>query len=582
MSRGLGLSTLVAGGLLLGGAGGCELVAGISERLYEPETEPPDTCLEGELRCTEALGVERCAGEAWVADRSHLGCEFSAVTLPMFRDAGEASSEFALLAANPGSEDAEVEVGGQRVTIPSGEARQIPVDFKTSVANPGARSAVFAAGAYRVTASRPVSLVQVNGANPEVHDVDASLLVPWHVAATTGAAAATPHVLSTIRDMSAHLAVVAKEPTSLTLTGVPTAHVFIDGLAVTANGSGSLQLGADDTLVLQTERTKGPSGSMCGWNQAAGYYGCGSEGVSVDFPRDCPDVMPGPEESCDPNAPSFGLVGCCANGGALAVWCQGSGPPCPDNPNGGMCHELCPFHEEDIAADVSGIQIVADKPVLAFAGHACALAPLKTKYCSHTEVPLLAPTAAAQVVVAPRPGIPWRVQIVATAPGTMVAAEPPLPPPITGEIAEAGQQIAFDATADGYVITANQPVAITATRLGSADTPPTATHALMVDRGSTDILFPVADRFDAVTVTVIGPSGTTVTVGSSTVPLTNPLGDSGLASSHIPLTTAGDVIAFHLTSPVPVLAQVYAEAKVDDFRRAAYWHPAALAFEAQP
>jgi hypothetical protein len=247
-------------------------------------------------------------------------------------------------------------------------------------------------------------------------------------------------------------------------------------------------------------------------------------------------------------------------------------------------HEPCPYHEYDPVADVSGLRVDADKPILAFAGHVCDLSPLSGRYCSHTEaaIPPEAALGGARVAVAPEPGAPWELRVVATEPGTTLAITPPPPTGTKSTLVRPGESVAFQAAAAAYLVEASAPVLVTATGWGSDDGHgPEMTTALDPTRGRTHVAMGTAAGFEDAIVTVVGPWGTTVTLGAKQIALQESIGGSTWAVGTISvLANPGSVL--HLVADAPVTAQIHARAPVPDdpSRSALYWHPMSFALDA--
>lgn len=554
---------------------GCEWVAGITDRTRGSRDQP---CESGQSRCSSGR-AQRCDDAVWVDEQGSLGCEFSAVTLPTLRSTGSGSAaRFALLIGNPGPLAATVTITRgtfqSQTTIEPEQARQLELPWVQPLSNPGAGSVVETGAAYRLISDRPVAVVQLGGANPATHDGDASTLLPWHLAGTTALAVGGGHILSSISDVPSYVAVVAKsDGTQLTVTGSPSSEVHAVG-GVNDKGTGTLLLNAGDVALLQSRRTV-PAPSMCGWNNSAGWYGCLADGTTPPAgtqPMACTDVLPKEGEPCDPSDAQLGLIGCCATAGATAVWCATSSFPCPGTGTG-ICHEQCPIHAQDPVADVSGIRISANKPIVAFSGHVCARSPLGVKYCGHTEVSLSPRAAGQQIVLAPDGA--WEVRIVAEQAGVPIEITPAPPSGSPWVATSAGQTLAFAASSQAVIVESTAPVAIAGARVATNAVTTAMTPGVELARARRAMSILVPAKATDVSVDVAGPLGAQVTFDGQQISLADDIGH-GVGLHRFAVTGSAAPRLLTLTASGPVVAQVHAYLPVpqDPTKRVAYWYPA--------
>ena len=574
--------TLLAAALVGSTLGGCYSDKWIADLAAETEgdTGTSGDCDAGDLQCSEQ-GVLRCVDGSWAPDRSNIGCDFVAATLPMEDVDGV---QVVLGLANAGLRPANVEltVGGTSVgaiQVMPGAAAQLTLPWNAALGDPSS-SATVVDGGILVTSDEPVAAFMVNRGDAASRTSDAATLLPRHVWGDEYYALTNPHFVSPLNgDQGSGFwaAVAHDQPVGVMATGGPAASLAPGG-GLDANGSGGAGLGPGGALVAVTA-SSGVDAFACGWNPGANYYGCGRPPVaepSGSAPLVCA-ATPAEGTAC---SGTEAFIGCCGDDGA-AYYCDAVDA-------GAWVREACPPLSD--GSDLSGSRVRGDKPFAFFAGHSCTNIPAYEPYCDHLEEQLWPSNKAGRrfPVVAPSfDGVPksYLLRILALEGPVQLGFMPPLagaPSSIatTGEYVDIWVAADVVSTAD-FVVEADGAIMVMQMSLGDDGGfgDPAMLLTPSFEQGMTHMPFFVPGGFNSASVTLVGPPGTTVEVDGSPITLMAPLTAN---EAYVRAALQPSPNGYHqVRSPVPVVASVFARNASPD-PNTTLWYPAGVADPSGP
>ncbi len=201
------------------------------------------------------------------------------------------------------------------------------------------------------------------------------------------------------------------------------------------------------------------------------------------------------------------------------------------------------------AVDLTGTRVTADKPVQVIGGHRCIYIPNDTPYCDHIEESMLPVTALSKAYIVAAPLLrannntdvvsPRMVRVIATEPNTTIAYDPNQAGAPTN-LANAGDFFEIAATSASFKITSDKKVMVvqymrgrTATNSTVGD--PAMAMAVPIDQYRTSYLFHASPTYDYNYVTVIAPTGATVTLDGAVLGGWAAVGGTGYSVTRVPL-----------------------------------------------
>jgi hypothetical protein len=535
---------------------GCYSNAWIGDLLGESETEGAGDCVAGDLQCTDD-GVEACVDGSWVVDRSNLGCEFMAASLPT-NEIGAGQVTIGLTNSGNRSASVTLAVAGVNVgaaQVEPGSAAQLAIPWNPAVGSPSA-SVNVAGGGVVLTSDQPVAAFLFNRGDAASVTSDASTLLPRHVWGDDYYAVTNPHFVSpfTGEQGAGFWAALSTEPVALTVAGGPRTQLAA-GAGLDVAGNGNVSLGAGGAVVAVTQSSGVAMGS-CGWAPASNFYGCGRPPLadpSGALPLACAPT-PAVGSACMGQA---AFIGCCAPDGTayycntieMGTWVQESCPPLADG------------------SDLSGARIRGDRPFAAFGGHSCANVPSYKTFCDHLEEQLWPSERAGDrfAVIAPSfdgAAKSYLLRVLAIAGPVDLTFTPPVPQ-APNAIAGAGEYVDVWVATDminpaDFILDASGPIEVVQLSFGDEGGlgDPSMLLTPSLDQGRREMAFFVPSGFSTISVTLVGPPGTEVTVDGNTVTLTSPLGpEHAYSRVQVPAKANG----YHsVRATNPVTATVFA------------------------
>lgn len=237
-------------------------------------------------------------------------------------------------------------------------------------------------------------------------------------------------------------------------------------------------------------------------------------------------------------------------------------------------------------SDLTGTRVIADKPVQVIGSHMCTFVPHDVPACDHLEETNL-PTASlgsdylvTAPLIEPENAAPFAkgrmIRIVATAPNTAVAYDPPQEEGPTW-IAEVGDYIDFMSD-DDVRITASAKVAVAEYMLGQLAGggmgDPSMTIAIPIGQYLDHYVFHAPDTYDVNYVNLTAPLGTAIVLDGEPVGALTPIGATDFGVLRVRLAEGGD---HTLAGDQPFGVQVYGYGQFTS-----YWHPGGLALATTP
>lgn len=442
----------------------------------------PSACQGGEC-------VDLCQGA--VASRSYIGCDYwPTVTMNSFLPLNKADFHFAVVVANAADTEAAITVQGGGLGAPVNETvapqqvRTITLPWVPALRQQyvkGAQnegSALVPNGAYHLVSSQPVTVYQLNALEYKLNNQfsttnDASLLLPTHA-------------LADDEGKSTYLVMAfGSQLTKLTLTGETN----------WAPGFFTVVATEDATQV----------------DVAFTAYTVAGSGVTAAY---------GPGDTA-----TFVLDA----GGVLAI-ASANDPAATCSAPDVNFFSYCAF---SAGYDLTGTEIVSDKPVAVFGGHDCANVPYNRMAGDHLEEQLFPVNAWGKHYVATRAVATnldnlWRV--LSGHDGNTITFEPAtVHAPVTlnkGEWVEFGTHEDFEATGTaafmlaGYMFGQGNP-------LSSAPGDPSMTLAVPVEQYRTDYRFLAPESYEQNYVSVVAKSGATVLLDGTPLSGWAAVGSSG-------------------------------------------------------
>jgi hypothetical protein len=432
----------------------------------------PGTVLE---QCPQACAGGECVDPCLdaVASRSYIGCEYwPTVTMNSFLPLSKAAFNFAVVVANAATTDTAVTVEGGALSAPltatvaPQQVRTITLPWVPALRQQyvkGAQtegSALVPGGAYHLVSTQPVTVYQFNAleyhlGNQYSTTNDASLLLPTHA-------------LADDEGKSTYLVMAfGSQLTTFTLTGETN---FAPGFF---------------TVVATRDSTQ----------------------VDVTFAAHTA-VGPGVPDTYGPGDTATFVL----DAGAVLAIASANDPASTCSAPDANFFSYCAFSP---GYDLTGTEIVSDKPVAVFGGHDCANVPYNRMAGDHLEEQLFPVNAWGKHYVATRavatdlPNL-WRV--LSGHDGNTITFDPAVHAPVTlnkGEWVEFGTPENFEATGSaafmlaGYMVGQGNP-------LSSAPGDPSMTLAVPVEQYRTDYRFLAPESYEQNYVSVVAKSGAAV------------------------------------------------------------------------
>ena len=452
--------------------------AGVPGELVE---HCPQTCQAGEC-------VDPCADA--VATRSYIGCEYwPTVTMNSFLPLDKADFHFAVVVANAADTDTTVTVEGGALSAPVTQtvAPQqvqtitlpwVPALRQQYVRGAQTEGSVLApGGAYHLVSSQPVTVYQFNAleyhlGNQYSTTNDASLLLP-------------SHALADDEGKSRYLVMAfGSQLTTFTLTGETN---FAPGFFAAVATQDGTQI--DVTFAAHTVAGSG----------VPAMYGPGDTATFV------------------------------LDAGAVLEIASANDPSATCSPPDASFFSYCAF---SAGYDLTGTEIVSDKPIAVFGGHDCANVPYNRMAGDHLEEQLFQVTAWGKHYVATRaiatdlPNL-WRV--LSGHDGNSITFDPAVHAPVTlnkGEWVEFGTAEDFEATGTAAFMLAGYMVG-QGSALGSSPGDPSMTLAVPVEQYRTDYRFLAPESYEQNYVSVVAKAGATVLLDGNQLGGWAPVGSNG-------------------------------------------------------
>ncbi len=241
-----------------------------------------------------------------------------------------------------------------------------------------------------------------------------------------------------------------------------------------------------------------------------------------------------------------------------------------------------------LSGDLTGSEVVSDKPVQLLGGHFCALVPEGFGYCDHLEesIPPVSALSNRSFVHDPVDslfpgGKQSIVRIVATEANTSLTYDPPSPG-APGAIANAGDFVELR-TAGSFLLTSDKKVLVTQLMLGSgfanSTGDPALTLAVPVDQYLTSYAIYAPPQYAETYLEITAPAGATVSVDGVAVGGFVAIGATGYELARVFALDAGPAAdGRHLVEgSAPFGLGVYATTP-----ETSYWLPGGLALAQLP
>jgi hypothetical protein len=454
--------------------------------------------------------------------RSYIGCEYwPTVTLNARLYSG---FSFAVAIANPTAGPAQVSIERagasiEQLSVPSGELATVTLPWvvelkqqETSGNGTELTSAVVRGGGYRLASSVPVVVYQFH---PLEFELDPEPMSCPNTELVGGC-------FSFSNDASLLLPSAALRGEHYVLS-YPTHHVGYEN------------------LVFMTTA----------WTSRPGFVAVtaieDATGVTVTTPA---EVRAGPEVTA--LAPgeqgSYQL-----NAGDVLMLASGVMPqepsPKPDRPcvvetNGNYDVHKCP---SPATFDLTGLHVMADRPVSVIGGHDCTFVPYDVFACDHLEESSFPLEALGRELVVSAPAAPsggapasTLLRVLSAADGNVVSFDPPLIAPVA---LDAGEWVDVGPTAEDLHIAAVEKIAVGQYLLGEnfADAgggDPSLSVAIPLEQYRSGYTFLAPESYAQSFVNVVAAAGVAVRLDGRALEAGefSPVGQSGLSAARIPLT----------------------------------------------
>ncbi len=206
----------------------------------------------------------------------------------------------------------------------------------------------------------------------------------------------------------------------------------------------------------------------------------------------------------------------------------------------------------NMAGDMTGSIVEADKPVQLISGHYCSDVPFGIRACDHLEesmFPVETLSTDYLVTAAAVPTLPQGkeqvIRIIATEENTSLTYDPPVPGAGSG-LANVGDMIEVSRFAGSFMVSADKKILVAhlmeGQDAGGGTGDPAMTLAVPVDQYRTEYLFHAPTNYEVNYVNITAPVGSTVMLDNIPVSNFEPIGTSGFGVARIGLNPgpAGD------------------------------------------
>jgi hypothetical protein len=486
----------------------------------------PGACSAGD--CTDACGHAALAS-------SYLGCDYlpTVTANNLLLDA----AHFAVAVANPGTADVGVAVsraGGaaMNVSVAAGQLQTITLPWVTELKNATA-SALVAGGAYHLTSTAPVTVYQFNpleflvtdGCDPNsvgplgcyTYTNDASLLLPTST-------------------LSRHYIVVARP--SFVMQQVDKG-LFSSDTSYPVHSPGFVTVVAAEAGATQVQMHF-TAPTMAGGPVQA--FSAGQTGMFTLNQGDVLQVFSQVPDTCSPNETE-------------------------DQPGGDFLSSTTFGYCDLPSLDLTGTQIVADKPVAVFSGHNCTFVPYDKWACDHLEEAMLPLEGWGKryhgVKIVRNPAsIPDLFRVVSAVDGNTITFDPPaVHAAMTlgkGAWAEFTATTDFDATGSGPFMLVQFMVGQDFNGYqsgGNNPGDPAMTTAVPVEQYRSSYIFLTPATYNQNYVNVAAPVGIAVTLDGAAIDPAKftPIGGGGFAGAQLSISAGTHTIS----ASMPFGIQVY-------------------------
>ncbi len=227
--------------------------------------------------------------------------------------------------------------------------------------------------------------------------------------------------------------------------------------------------------------------------------------------------------------------------------------------------------------DVTGTLIEATSPIQVLGGHHCTKIPITVDACDHLEESMFPIESLSTTYVVASPAVPTLpdgkvqlVRIVATAPATTLAYDPPQPGAPTS-LTAAGDFAELPLTAASFQVTANHKILVaqymTGQDAGGDMGDPDLSLAVATDQFRSEYLFHAPLSYTTNYVNVVAPIGAAIVLDGAAVTGFAPIGGSGFSLARVELV-AGARGNHFITGDVAFGISVYGYGIYTS-----YWYP---------
>jgi hypothetical protein len=200
--------------------------------------------------------------------------------------------------------------------------------------------------------------------------------------------------------------------------------------------------------------------------------------------------------------------------------------------------------------DLTGTEIVADKPVQVIGGHQCTFIPQNVGYCDHIEESMFPFETLSTSYLVTAPVIPTQpqpkveiVRIIATTDNTNLTFDPPKPG-APASIAKAGSFAEIVNDAGSFQVTGDQPILVVqymeGQDAGGGSGDPAMALAVAKDQFRGDYLVHAPTNYEKSYANIVAPTGVDVLVDGAPVQGFSPIGNSGFSGATVALSNGGD------------------------------------------